>query len=181
MARLFVVYEKMSVINSISLIFFVLGANIVEEIRRVWYNAYVTKTIQLPTCAHNEHKWACLYGGAYMDFRTAMIVVLLLFVSVMMCAQNMLDVCMTAAVSGELLTAFGFFVLHAVLLFICCKLLICIIEEYHNPMMDFVLGLYIKIYAGFAVLFILLGDTEHLQDVLCKIAVVLALRGITKI
>lgn len=110
-----------------------------------------------------------------------MMILLLLFVSVLICSQDLLSLCMTSIISGELSPAIGFFVIHAVLLFACYKLLICIVEEYHHPMMGFLLELYMKMYIVFAIICILTGEIAQAQEFLCNIAVVLALRGLTKI
>lgn len=88
---------------------------------------------------------------------------------------------MTSVISGELFSAIGFLATHAVLLYACYKLLIYIIEEYHHPMMGFVLDIYIKMYIVFAVICILTGEITQMQEFLCNIAVVLALRGLAKI
>lgn len=110
-----------------------------------------------------------------------MMILLLLFVSVLICSQDLLSLCMTSVISGELLSAIRFLVIHAVLLLACYKLLIYIIEEYHHPMMGFLLELYIKMYIVFTVICILTGEITQMQEFLCNIAVVLALRGLAKV
>lgn len=116
-----------------------------------------------------------------MNFRSTMMILLLLFVSVLICSQDLLSLCMTSVISGELLSTIGFLVIHAVLLYACYKLLIYIVEKYHHPMMGFLLELYIKMYIVFAIICILTGEIAQVQDFLCNIAVVLALRGLAKI
>lgn len=116
-----------------------------------------------------------------MNFRTSMMMSLMLFVTVLLFSQDMLNAAIAATLQQEIVQSFCYLAGHAVSLLFSCKLLIDIVVKHHNFMMGYILGLYVKMYIVFAILGMIFSDTAMTQEHIINITVIMTLHAVTKI